>query len=96
MVAWVDAGPHRLGHAAYHGAVKNTRPNRPKPVPFIATGAVIGFILFSAVSWFGPNRNEGFDVTYDPGAALGYMSMLGLLLGALVGAVVAALFTYRK
>ena len=43
-----------------------------------------------------PTNLIHIDVTYDPGAALGYMSMLGLLLGALVGAVVAALFTYRK
>lgn len=60
------------------------------------TGAIVGFILFSVVSWLGPNRNEGFDINYDPGAALGYMSVLGLCLGALVGAAVAALFTYRK
>lgn len=60
------------------------------------TGAIVGFILFSVISWIGPNRNEGFDINYDPGAALGYMSVLGLCLGALVGAAVAALFTYRK
>ena len=60
------------------------------------TGAIVGFIVFSIVSWVGPNRDEGFDITYDPGAALGYMSMLGLFVGALVGATVAALFTYRK
>lgn len=57
---------------------------------------IIGFVVFGVVSWLGPNRNEGFDITYDPSAALGYMSVLGLLLGALLGAVVAALFTYRK
>ena len=60
------------------------------------TGAIVGFVVFSVVSWIGPNRNEGFDITYDPGAALGYMSVFGLQLGALVGAAVAALFTYRK
>ena len=60
------------------------------------TGAIVGFVVFSVISWVGPNRNEGFDITYDPGAALGYMSVFGLLLGALVGAAVAALFTYRK
>ena len=60
------------------------------------TGAIVGFILFSVVSWLGPNRNGGFDINYDPSAALGYMSVFGLCLGALVGAAVAALFTYRK
>lgn len=74
---------------------KRPRSN-PKPVPFIATGAVIGFILFGVIAQVGPDRNEGYDITYDPGAALGYMSVLGLLLGALVGAVVVALLTYRK
>lgn len=60
------------------------------------TGAIVGFILFSVISWIGPNRNDGFDINYDPSAALGYMSVFGLLLGALVGAAVAALFTYRR
>ncbi|HCE61262.1 MAG TPA: hypothetical protein DER11_07875 [Janibacter terrae] len=77
--------------------MKPTRPrSHPKPLPFVATGAVIGFIVFGLVSWFGPNRNEGFDITYDPGATLGYMSVLGLCVGGLVGAVVAALLTYRR
>ena len=57
---------------------------------------IIGFVVFGAISWIGPNRNEGFDITYDPGSALGYMSMLGLFVGALVGAVIVALLTYRK
>lgn len=76
-------------------STKRPRSN-PKPVPFVATGAIIGFIAFGVISWIGPNRNEGFDITYDPGATLGYMSVLGLLLGALVGAAVFALLTYRK
>ena len=96
VVAWVDAGPHRLGHAAYHGAVKNTRPNRPKPVPFIATGAIIGFIVFGLISVLRPNENTAYDITYDAGAALGMMSVLGLFVGGIVGAVVAALLTYRR
>ena len=70
--------------------------SNPKPIPFIVTGAIIGFIVFGLISYFGPNRNEGFDITYDPSAALGYMSVFGLCLGALIGAAVAALFTYRK
>ena len=81
----------------YDGGVStNRRSSNPKPLPFIATGAIIGFIVFGLVSWFGPNRNAGFDINYDPSAALGYMSVLGMLLGALVGAAVVALLTYRK
>lgn len=83
--------------STYDGGVSTKRPrSNPKPVPFVATGAIIGFIVFGVISWIGPNRNEGFDITYDPSAALGYMSVLGLLLGALVGAVVVALLTYRR
>ena len=96
MVAWVDAGPHRLGHAAYHGAVKSTRRNHPRPIPFIATGAIIGFIVFGLISVLRPNENTAYDITYDAGAALGMMSVLGLFVGGIVGAVVAALLTYRR
>ncbi|WP_338749845.1 hypothetical protein [Janibacter alittae] len=71
-------------------------PSRPKPVPFIATGAIIGFIVFGIISLVGPNTDEGYNITYDAGAALGYMSVVGLFVGGLVGAVVAALLTYRK
>lgn len=74
---------------------KRPRSN-PKPIPFIATGAILGFIVFSAISWWGPNRDAGFDINYDPGAALGYMSVLGLFIGALLGAAATALFTYRR
>lgn len=81
----------------YDGGVSAKRPrSRPKPLPFIATGAILGFIIFGIISWIGPNRDAGFDINYDPEAALGYMSVLGMCLGALVGAAVAALFTYRK
>ena len=81
----------------YDGGVSAQRPrSNPKPIPFIVTGAIIGFIVFGLISYFGPNRNEGFDITYDPSATLGYMSVLGLCVGGLLGAVVAALFTYRK
>jgi len=76
--------------------VKRTRRSQPKPFPFIATGAILGLIVFGVISMLGPNRNEGYGITYDPGAALGYMSVLGLCVGALVGAVVVALLTYRR
>ncbi len=63
----------------YDGGVTKKRPrSNPKPIPFITTGAILGFIVFSAVSWWGPNRDAGFDINYDPSAALGYMSVFGL------------------
>lgn len=71
-------------------------PEQPQADPLHRDGAIIGFIVFGLISYFGPNRNEGFDITYDPSATLGYMSVLGLCVGGLLGAVVAALFTYRK
>ena len=83
--------------STYDGGVTKKRPrSNPKPIPFIATGAILGFLIFSAISWWGPNRNAEFDINYDPGAALGYMSVFGIFIGAIVGAAVAALFTYRK
>nr|WP_257909267.1 hypothetical protein [Janibacter limosus] len=51
-------------------STKRPRSN-PKPLPFVATGAIVGFIVFGVISWIGPNRNEGFDITYDPSAAPG-------------------------
>ncbi|NYF97999.1 hypothetical protein [Janibacter cremeus] len=71
-------------------------PSRPKPIPFIATGAIIGFIVFGVISLLGPNTDGGYNISYDPSAALGFMSVVGLCAGGLVGAVVAALLTYRK
>lgn len=76
--------------------MNSKRPSHPKPIPFIATGAIIGFIVFGVVSMLGPNTNEGYNISYDPGAALGFMSVVGVCVGGLVGAVVAALLTYRK
>ncbi|WP_277454037.1 hypothetical protein [Janibacter sp. DB-40] len=71
-------------------------PSRPRPIPFIATGAIIGFIVFGVISLLGPTTDEGYNITYDPGVSLGFMSVVGLCVGGLVGAVVAALLTYRK
>lgn len=76
--------------------MKSKQRSHPKPIPFIATGAIIGFIVFGVVSLLGPNTNEAYDITYDPGAALGFMSVVGLCVGGLVGAVVVALLSYRK
>ncbi len=81
---------------AYDVGVNSKPPSRPRPIPFIATGAIIGLIVFGVISLLGPTTDEGYNITYDPGAALGYMSVLGLCVGGLVGAVVAALLTYRK
>lgn len=76
--------------------MKSTRRRYPKPIPFVVTGAIIGFIVFSVISWLGPNSNEGYNISYDPGAALGLMSVLGLFVGGFVGLVVAALLAGRR
>ncbi len=96
--------PHRPPTAAhslppgstYDGAVKSKPPSHPKPIPFIATGAIIGFVVFGLISFLRPNVNEAYDITYDAGAALGFMSVVGLCVGAFVAAVVVALLSYRK
>lgn len=76
--------------------MKSTRRSHPKPIPFIATGAIIGFVVFGLISFLRPNTNEAYNITYDAGAALGFMSIVGLCVGALVGAVIVALLSYRK
>lgn len=76
--------------------MSSKRPSRPRPFRFIATGAVVGFIVFGIYSYLGPHRDPGYGITYDVGSTLGYMSILGLCVGALVGAVVVALLSYRR
>ena len=63
---------------------------------WIGTGAILGFLLLSAVSWLGDNTSESTGVTYSATTALGLMGLLGAFLGALVAAVVLAVVMGRR
>lgn len=72
-----------------------TRRSRPRPWRFIVVGGLLGFVVLGVVSMTRPDRNEGFDVTYDPSVSLGFLSLFGLFGGALLGLVVAAVLAER-
>lgn len=52
-------------------------------------------MLLGLVSMLRPDRDEGFDVAYDPSVSLGLLSLFGLFGGALIGLLVAALLAER-
>ena len=69
-----------------------SRARRPRFLPFILTGAVIGFAVggFLAVSGRFENTDSVLaQQSYDPSAAVGYLGLLGAGLFGLLGALVA-------
>ena len=75
-----------------------THPRRPRFLPIILTGAVIGFVLGAAVAVSGR-----FDDTtsalaqgpYSPTAAIGYLGLLGAGLFAIAAALLALVLDKR-
>ncbi|MBM6402523.1 hypothetical protein [Phycicoccus sonneratiae] len=70
---------------------------RPRFLPFILTGAVLGFALGAAIADFGWLEDTDTALAqnqYSPTAAIGYLGLLGAALLALVAALV-ALFVER-
>ncbi|MBT9256742.1 hypothetical protein KMZ32_11500 [Phycicoccus sp. MAQZ13P-2] len=67
-------------------------PRRPRFLPFILTGAVIGFVLGAAVADFGWLENTDTVLAqkqYSPSTAVGYLGILGACLFALAAALLA-------
>lgn len=67
---------------------------RPRFLPFILTGAVIGFALGAAVADFGWLEDPDSVLAqyqYSATSAIGYLGLLGAALFALVAAVLALL-----
>ena len=78
------------------GAVPATR-RPPRFLPFILTGAVIGFVLGAAVSTFGwlEDPTPTLASNYGSSAGVGYLGFLGALLVGLLAALLALLIDRR-
>ena len=71
---------------------------RPRFLPFILTGAVLGFLVGASVSAFGwlEDPDPTIASNYDPSAGIGYLGLLGALFGGLLAAVAAVLVDRRR
>lgn len=77
-----------------------------KYVPFLATGALIGFVLGSLYGRFGPgaapsagafaNGMQASGAGYSSFAGIAYLGALGTIVGVLVAAVVAIALDRRR
>jgi hypothetical protein len=95
FVAPTGPDGHPLGAADLRGAGTVAAVNAPRRAPnftrFLATGAILGFIVGSAVAFFG-RQAPG----YGEGAAVAYLGLLGAGLGAMLAGVVAVLLDRRR
>ena len=70
---------------------------RPRFLPFIITGAVLGFVIGAAIAlggWFA-DPDPTVASNYAPSAGVGYLGVIGALLVGLLAAVVAVLVDRR-
>jgi uncharacterized membrane protein len=70
----------------------------PRFLPFILTGAVLGFLAGAVVSVGGwlEDPDPTIASNYDTSAGIGYLGVLGAILGGLLAAVVAVLIDQRR
>ena len=78
--------------------VRSVKPaRRPRFLPFIVTGAVLGFVVGAALSLFGwfEDSDPTIASNYAPTAGAGYLGILGAVLFGLLAAVVAVVVDRR-
>ena len=78
--------------------VRTVKPaRRPRFLPFIITGAVLGFVVGAALSVFGwfEDTDPTIASNYAPTAGAGYLGILGAVLFGLLAAVVAVVVDRR-
>ncbi|GAA1767117.1 hypothetical protein [Nostocoides vanveenii] len=63
----------------------------PRPLAFIATGAVLGIVVGVLIYLLNPDNGD-----YSARTAFGYLAVFCGLLGGLLGGVVASVLSYRR
>jgi fructose-specific phosphotransferase system IIC component len=75
-----------------------TPARRPRFLPIIVTGAVVGFLLGASLSVFGwfEDSDPMLESNYPLSAGIGYLGFMGALLFGLLAAVVAIVLDRRS
>ena len=68
---------------------------RPNFVAFIATGAILGFVIGSVVSYLTPENTTEYGSSYSAGTAVLFLGVAGAFVFGLLAAVVAVLLDRR-
>ncbi|GAA4399922.1 hypothetical protein GCM10023168_08010 [Fodinibacter luteus] len=74
-----------------------TPARHPRFLPFILTGAVLGFLVGASFAVFGwlEDTDPTVASNYPPSAGIGYLGFLGALVFGLLAAVLAVLVDRR-
>ena len=75
-----------------------TPARRPRFLPIIITGAVVGFLVGASLAVFGwfEDRDPMIASNYPPSAGIGYLGFMGALVFGLLAAVIAVLLDRRS
>ena len=75
-----------------------TPARRPRFLPIILTGAVVGFLVGASLAVFGwfEDRDPMLASNFAPSAGIGYLGFMGALVFGLLAAVVAIVLDRRS